>query len=285
MEVTPETTGFTFDEAKHLYMLDGRPLTGVTTILGVIAKPALIQWSANLAAAEAFKEASNLKDDELIELLSAIIEYDKIDTQAARELDKFPAWKAARTIHTKRKKEAASTGTSAHEWIEQYIKASIANDEYTKLITQTNEYRKSKGLDLLPTAIFPLPKAEKETKIITDQFVQWVADNKIKFLESEKKMYSRANWYAGTVDTVFIKDGKKYIGDIKTSSGIYGREYFFQMAGYQIMLEEMGETDFHGSTIIRCGKDGSFEVKDSFDLEADKEGFLAALKLYRALEV
>ncbi len=103
-------------------------------------------------------------------------------------------------------------------------------------------------------------------------------------MESEKRIYSRANWYAGTTDLVFIKDGKKYVGDIKTSSGIYGREYFFQMAGYQIALEELGEKDFHASTIIRCGKDGSFEIKDSFDLEADKEGFLAALKLYRALE-
>ncbi len=261
VEMAQVPQGFTFDEANHLYMLDGRPLTGVTTILGVIAKPALIQWAANLAAAEAFKTFDKVESEELLKLIAAIESYDKIDTEAARELDKlFPMWKNARTTHNKRKKEAAQKGTDVHAVIEQIVKDVIANSE-GKILTGKN----------------PEPLVQK--------FLDWAIENKIQFLESEKRIYSRANWYAGTCDLVFIKDGKKYVGDIKTSSGIYGREYFFQMAGYQIALEELGEKDFHASTIIRCGKDGSFEIKDSFDLEADKEGFLAALKLYRALEV
>ena len=264
MDAEATTQGFTFDEAEHLYMLDGRPLTGVTTILGVIAKPALIQWSANLAAAEAFKTGP-------VEGLKEAIEaYDKIDTEAARELDKaFPAWKAARSTHNKRKKDAADIGTKAHKWIERYVRACIINN--TPLSKDGR------------TATYSYPETERDIKVITDQFVKWVNENKITFLESEKRLYSRANWYAGTVDLVFLKDGKKFVGDIKTSSGIYGREYFFQMAGYQIALEENGEKDFFGSTIIRCGKDGSFEVRDSFDLESDKAGFLAALNLYREL--
>jgi hypothetical protein len=270
--------GFSFDEATHSYLLDGRPLTGVTTILSVIAKPALIQWSANLAAAEAFKTGT-------VEGLKAAIEaYDKIDTEAARELDKaFPAWKAARTTHTKRKTAAADIGTKAHKWIEEYVKASIFNNHYAIRVAEANDFRAAHGLELLPTAIFEYPKAEKDIKPLTDKFVSWATSNNIIFLESEKRIYSRANWYAGTLDLVFLKDGKKHVGDIKTSSGIYGREYFFQMAGYQICLEEMGEKDFVANTIIRCGKDGSFEVKDSFDLESDKAGFLAALSLYREL--
>jgi ATP-dependent exoDNAse (exonuclease V) beta subunit len=204
-------------------------------------------------------------------LKAAIEEYDKIDTEAARELDKrFPAWKLARTTHTKRKTEAADIGTRAHKWIEQYVRACIIQ---TPLVgNKPNEY--------------PLPESEPDIKDITDQFVKWVTDNKVTFLESEKRLYSREYWYAGTCDLVFLKNGKKHVGDIKTSSGIYGREYFFQMAGYQIALEEMGqigEKNFFANTIIRCGKDGSFEVKDSFDLESDKAGFLAALRLYREL--
>ena len=270
--------GFTFDEATHSYLLDGRPLTGVTTVLGVIAKPALIQWSANLAAAEAFKTGP-------VEGLKAAIEaYDKIDTEAARELDKlFPAWKAARTTHNKRKTAAADIGTKAHKWIEEYVKAAIANQEYKALVNGANNFRKDHGLEAIPSFIIEPPKPEKDIKPLTDKFVSWATSNNIIFLESEKRIYSRANWYAGTLDLVFLKDGEKHVGDIKTSSGIYGREYFFQMAGYQICLEEMGETDFVANTIIRCGKDGSFEVKDSFDLESDKSGFLAALSLYREL--
>ena len=45
-------TGYQFSEEGHLHILDGKALTGVTTILGVIAKPALIQWSADEAGAQ-----------------------------------------------------------------------------------------------------------------------------------------------------------------------------------------------------------------------------------------
>jgi hypothetical protein len=263
-------TGFSFDEASHSYLLDGRPLTGVTTILGVIAKPALIQWAANLAAAEAFKSVASITDASLARLIETINEYGKIDTDAARELDKqFPEWKAARTAHTKRKTEAADIGTKAHKFIEDWVNVDIIN--------------KSPLVPGAPVGTYPYPLADKDIKSITDKFIYWVKQNNITFLESEKRIYSRKHWYAGTVDLVFVKDGKKHVGDIKTSSGIYGREYFFQMAGYQIALEEMGEKDFFANTIIRCGKDGSFEIKDSYDLESDKTGFLAALELYREL--
>ena len=202
--------GFSFDEATHSYLLDGRPLTGVTTVLGVIAKPALIQWSANLAAAEAFKTGT-------VEGLKAAIEaYDKIDTEAARELDKlFPAWKAARTTHNKRKTAAADIGTKAHKWIEEYVKAAIANRLYTALILEANNFRQEHGLELLPSYIIEPPKPEKDIKPLTDKFVTWAKENNIQFLESEKRIYSRANWYAGTCDLVFLKDGKKHVGGLR----------------------------------------------------------------------
>ena len=38
----------TFDAKKHVHTLDGKNLTGVTTVLSVIAKPALIQWAADM---------------------------------------------------------------------------------------------------------------------------------------------------------------------------------------------------------------------------------------------
>ena len=171
----------------------------------------------------------------------------------------------------------------AHKWIEEYVKAVLLMTFIVFFCLQSTNSGYKKNLELLPSEVVVFPKPEKDIKSLTDKFVAWATENNIQFLESEKRIYSRANWYAGTCDLVFLKDGKKHVGDIKTSSGIYGREYFFQMAGYQICLEEMGEKDFVANTIIRCGKDGSFEVKDSFDLESDKQGFLAALSLYREL--
>ena len=76
----------------------------------------------------------------------------------------------------------------------------------------------------------------------------------------------------------------KINGDIKTGNGIYGREPFAQMAGYQICLEEAGYKEIKGRMIIRCGKDGAFEIKKSMDYETDKKIFLSALDLYRGLK-
>ena len=53
-----EKKEFRFDEKKHRYYLDGKSMTGCTTVLGVIAKPALIQWAADHAAAYALCSVS-----------------------------------------------------------------------------------------------------------------------------------------------------------------------------------------------------------------------------------
>ena len=90
-------------------------------------------------------------------------------------------------------------------------------------------------------------------------------------------------WTAGTVDFLAEKDGKKFVGDVKTYDKIWDRVPFLQCAGYSLMLEEMGhKTDSY--CIIRLGKDGSFEEKWSFDTEGDRQGFLAALTLFKQLQ-
>jgi hypothetical protein len=48
-ENTPTDDVFEFDEKSHIYKLNGKKLTGVTTILGVINKPALVGWAARMA--------------------------------------------------------------------------------------------------------------------------------------------------------------------------------------------------------------------------------------------
>lgn len=43
-------TGLKFSEKAHRYWLDGKPVSGVTTILGVLNKPALPKWAAKTVA-------------------------------------------------------------------------------------------------------------------------------------------------------------------------------------------------------------------------------------------
>jgi len=238
-----EGTRFKFDEGSHKYTLDGKPLTGVTTVLGVIAKPALIAWAANEAVKyvkEHEPKLVNVGGQDLIIYTPAQL-HDLLE--------------AARKAHTAKRDTSADLGTLAHAWIEKFAKGKN-------------------------------PKPVKKIAFITDNFVKWATNNDIRFVESEVRLYSEKFWYAGTMDLIYTKgeNPDKFIADVKTQNALYDRTPFAQMAGYQIALEEHGILDIKGRTIIRCGKDGSFEVKESLDFDTDKKIFLACLDLYRGLK-
>ena len=223
---------FEYKEKGHKYFLDGKPMTGVTTILGVIAKPALIQWAANMAVDYAIENAIDKgTQDE--------VPYYTINADTLKQ---------ARTAHAKKKTDAGKKGTDVHALCEDWIKTGALPEE--------------------PNEQFA-------------NFTEWLKTENIKVLESEKRMYHPDLFIAGTCDLVFEKDGKRYVGDIKTSSGIY-YEAFIQMAGYSIMLEQMGEK-FDGYCVVNLRKDGKMEVQYRYDMETDKGAFMAALTLYRAI--
>lgn len=227
---------FRFEEEGHTYWLDDKRLTGVTTILGVIAKPALINWSARTAVEYIRKHKDRFARSEFSE-----IHFEQVCKEAVK-------------AHERNKLDAADVGTVAHKAVEQWIKTKKQ------------------------------PKLEGKAKHIFDNFKLMVKEEKIKFLESERSIYSRKYWYAGTYDFLCDIGGELYLGDLKTSNGIYGREYFAQMAGYEICRREHGEPPVKGFVVIRSGKNLTHEVRYSHDIETDTKLFLAALEMYRALQ-
>lgn len=232
---------FTFDEATHKYYLDGKPLTGVTTVLGVIDKPWLAPWTVG----EAIKYIRTNQPKPVKIAGQDVLIYSK--DQFSDLLD------AAKVAAIGKRDWSADIGTKVHKWLELFVKGKN-------------------------------PKHSKTIGHITDNFVKWAHENEVKFLKSEIRVFSEKHWFAGTLDLLFEMKGKIYIGDIKTGSGIRGREPFAQMAGYQICLEEAGYKAVQGRMIIRCGRDGAFETKESLDYETDKKIFLSALDLYRGLK-
>jgi len=116
------------------------------------------------------------------------------------------------------------------------------------------------------------------------QFNNWATDNNVEFLESELHVYSEKLWIGGILDFVLKLDGKTYIGDLKTSTGIYP-EHFFQMSAYDLCLEHMG-IDHHidGYIVVNIPKEGRLKVKTTTDRSANKEAFLSALALHKALK-
>ncbi len=97
---------YTFDKLKHVHMLDDKPLSGTTTILGVIAKPMLIQWAANQAV-EYIKANAVTRSAETTIVSNKVID-------------------EAKTAHRKKKEAAGDWGTEVHAWIEKYALAWIA---------------------------------------------------------------------------------------------------------------------------------------------------------------
>lgn len=221
---------YVFDEKAHLHTLEGKPLTGVTTVLGVIAKPALIQWAANTA-----------------------IEYVKANLEALRLGDNNVLIEA-KTAHNKKKEAAGEWGTTFHSKAEAYINLCIEKGSV-------------------------LPYEDEDIK----KFVVWSIENNVKFLSSEKHLYSREWWVGGIADIICEIDGKRYIGDIKTSSGIYP-EAIVQTCAYAKMAQEMGEKDFDGVIIINCDKRGGFKTQSFHDIPQGIKVFESALNIYRFKE-
>ncbi len=232
--------GFEFVESSHRYYFDGKPMTGVTTVLGVIAKPALINWAAKMASE--YMESKGLL---------AFGDGQEFNTEKFKQI-----CDDAKKAHTQKRDKAAEQGTDVHAVCEEIIKDVIEN---------------SGGMI----------RSGKNNNKQVQHFLEWAIKNKVKFLESEKRVYDKDLFLAGTADLVCEIDGKKYIGDIKTSSSIYGIEPFAQCAAYAKMLDY----DLDGTIIINLKKDGSFdEEKDiyyRYNLETDWKFFESALSIYR----
>jgi hypothetical protein len=225
-----------YNDKGHKYIIDGQSVLGVTTILSVINKPALIQWAAN-----------------------TVIEYLQIKMKAGEKLDELQLknlFTEAKKYNRTLKNQAADLGTLIHNWIEEYIKGKN-----------------------------PAPLVNETAKKSIDSFLAWVKEKNVKFTESEKIIYSKKYKYAGTCDFTCEIDGKKYVGDLKTSKGIYD-EYLLQVSAYRYALQEEFGKEYDGMLIIRIPKveNDVVEVKFFNNYKQCAEAFLQALGLYRNLQ-
>jgi len=107
----PDTSRLAFDEKKHAYSLDGRLMSGVTSVIdGTSSKANLINWAANMA----------------VDYVSENARVDEIN----HGFD-ITAWetllKEARTAHTRRKESAGQKGTDTHALVEDFILKCISS--------------------------------------------------------------------------------------------------------------------------------------------------------------
>lgn len=239
------TNKYKFNKERHLHQIlideEWRNLTGCTTVLNVLAKPALIQWSANMTANFLRDKLEDIKKLKLTEFRALLDE--------------------ARKAHCKRKKKGGDYGKKIH---------SIINVLISEAITSNKGY---------------IQRARKYKEKSVQNFIDWAIQNKVRFLETEKNIYSEPLFIGGIVDFVCEIGGKIWIGDIKTSkSGIYP-ENFWQCGGYNLMLRDMDlYSDITGYLILNLKESGEMLEKRSINNKDNKKAFMACLTIYRLQE-
>lgn len=161
----------------------------------------------------------------------------------------------SRKAHQNIKEEAATSGKLVHQWAENFIKGvkqDLPNDDQAK-----------NGIMA---------------------FLDWVEQHKVKFVSSERLVYSRQYNFCGHMDAEALIDGKLCVIDFKTSKGIYP-EMLLQTAAYQMAAQEEGSVYDETRYIARFDKEtGLFEVKEARNVENDYKAFLAALNLSNHLK-
>lgn len=258
---------FIYHDKGHSYELDGKKMTGVTTILGVIAKPSLIGWAARMTA-EYIEQNSRTVEDFLRNI--GVIGKNNLPAgkvalsvpQMMKDALIFPreALEQAVKAHTKKKEEGGEKGKDLHSEVEEYIKKCI---ELGHLVVVGPE----------------------DGSVCLEKFATWAHDNDVRFLASEQPLYSEEWFVAGTPDFIFEKDGKVFVGDLKSYKKIWDKVPAYQCAAYAKMWTEMGNRPVDGTCIVNINKEtGELTDQWFYDLKSDVECFEAALKLYRSLQ-
>lgn len=88
------------------------------------------------------------------------------------------------------------------------------------------------------------PEAQVAKKVVSNDLATGthvIAQELLVFAPSnpEAPKEEWTNWVAGTFDRIVLRDGRIEIQDHKTSTGVYGLDYYTQLMGYQFMIEWM----------------------------------------------
>lgn len=91
-----------YEEGRHRYRVKGETVPSVSRISGILEKPALVYWAANMAA------------DYIGDTLKPGMELDEVNIKMLVE--------GARTAHRAKNKLAVDIGHLIHDWVEKFIK-------------------------------------------------------------------------------------------------------------------------------------------------------------------
>ena len=237
---------------------EGRRLPGVTTILGVLDKPPLLEWAAR-------EERDYIR--KRLMLVSPAFNFDLATANSAmneimRDLSAEPY------AYTVKRESAANVGTVAHARIHAYLRDTELDPQ--GLPTETVE--KS------------LPGYHR--------WLDWWQAEQMKCVATELAMVSEAMQVGGTLDIVADSEHGLTLADVKTTKRPDPRywpyhEMVGQVAAYRAIWDELHpERHIARACICRVGKEtddpGDVTWLNVGQMAAGDALFRAALAAYRA---
>jgi hypothetical protein len=222
----------------------------VTTILGVVMKPALIPWAAKLERDLVSEAAANLYADAFgapqMERPAYLL---TLQNRIGRE-----------RAHARELRKAADIGSETHAMIEHHLRG------------------------MLYASPGPPPRISERALWSFMVFVDWAKRVDLKPILIEQTVWSRTFGYAGTLDLLCEVDGRRAVVDWKTGRRVY-QEAHLQNSAYRRALDEMGHAGDGelGGYIVRLPKDEQDpdpEAVAAKDEATCFDAFLAAKKLW-----
>lgn len=213
----------------------GQRVPGVTTINGVLDKPALIWW----AWQQGRDQTEAYIYEELFKILGPAVNTDVIDYPPGVQEAIFRIVESAnRTGHRsaepqlyEKRDEAASAGTIAHDLVEAHIKG------YTYDVVARPEI---------------MAKAEMAYR----NYLKWAEMVNLEILETELHLVHDDLEFGGTPDAVGRVSGEICLLDWKTGRGLY-TEHKLQVAAYIKLLQWSGMQVPGGAHIVRFDKESA----------------------------
>ena len=262
-----------YNVRDHIYMLVTPtglvPQDGVTSVCHVIDKSeVLIPWAVKMMGIKLVADIPKMQLPTGEVIVNLKLEDFEIEVQKAK------------SAHKDKLEDAGAVGHQAHNWVEHFIKSVLKEDESRKLELLANMPQDDRAANGVIAAL------------------DWMKNHNVRWISTERKIYSRKFGYAGTLDGLCVVDScddpkccphafkdRLSVADWKTSNYLYP-EYRLQTAAYQqAHVEESGD-QVQDRWIIRLGKeDAKFEAWH-LEYEAfagDFKAFEDALDLTRSV--
>ena len=214
----------TVKQGKKLFYTDGEFLgKRVTQINGILDKPALMFWAANMTAnsfAQQIRGLKRLPSEGYIETMVKI----------------------AKASRFKNSGEACDIGTTVHQLVEDYING-------VKVVIENYDKPVQNGFNAFMSWW-------------CDADIEVIATEEKVFYTHEDAMLGDIS-FGGTADLICKRNGLLTIGDWKTSKGFYEPSMALQLAAYLLAYEYLTDEKVEGGAFIgRLDKaTGKFEEK------------------------